>query len=63
MKKKSVPTNKSLYSKIKREVKADYDVWPSAYASGALTKRYKAAGGKYRTVAVKKSGGKRRGKA
>lgn len=45
-----VPTNKSLYNKVKARIKKKYKVWPSAYASGALVKAYKAAGGGYRTV-------------
>lgn len=40
------PTNKKLYSRIKADVKADMK-WPSAYASGVLQKKYKAAGGEY----------------
>jgi len=48
-KKKSspTPTNKVLYNKVKAEAKRKFDVWPSAYASGWLTKEYKKRGGKY----------------
>jgi hypothetical protein len=42
------PTNPALYSKVKAEAKRKYKVWPSAYASGWLTKTYKARGGGYR---------------
>jgi len=46
----SEPTNKSLYARVKREAKAKYKVWPSAYSSAWLTKEYKRRGGKYKTV-------------
>ena len=42
---------KGLYANIhaiKAEAKKKYKVWPSAYASGWLTKTYKARGGKYK---------------
>ena len=42
------PTNPSLYARVKAEAKRKYKVWPSAYASGWLTKTYKARGGGYR---------------
>ena len=47
--KKSGPTpkNKALYSRVKSEAKKKYKVWPSAYASGWLTKEYKKRGGTY----------------
>jgi len=47
-KKKPVPTNKKLYSRVKSEAKRKFRVFPSAYASGWLVKTYKARGGKYR---------------
>ena len=58
----SVPTNKKLYDKIKKKIKARSKVWPSAYASGQLVQEYKRRGGKYRTTKfgkkkVRKSGG------
>jgi len=43
----SVPANPKLYEATKRQVKAKM-TWPSAYASGALVRLYKAKGGKYR---------------
>lgn len=46
-KKSPKPTNPSLYSRVKAEAKKKFDVWPSAYASGWLTKEYKRRGGKY----------------
>jgi hypothetical protein len=42
------PTNPALYARVKAEAKRKYKVWPSAYASGWLTKTYKARGGGYR---------------
>ena len=47
---RAVPTNKKLYSQIKSRIKKKYKVWPSAYASGALVKSYKKAGGGFRNV-------------
>ena len=47
---RAVPTNKKLYSGIKSRIKKRFKVWPSAYASAALVKAYKKAGGGYRTV-------------
>jgi hypothetical protein len=47
---RAVPSNKELYSKVKSRIKQKYKVWPSAYASAAVVKAYKAAGGGYRNV-------------
>jgi hypothetical protein len=44
----ATPTNPSLYSRVKSEAKRKFKVWPSAYASGWLTKTYKQRGGGYR---------------
>ena len=41
------PKNKALYARVKAEAKRKYKVWPSAYASGWLTKEYKKRGGTY----------------
>lgn len=49
---RAVPTNKTLYSRVKSRIKKKYKVWPSAYASAALVKAYKAAGGGYRNESV-----------
>ena len=46
---KAVPTNPSLYARIKAKTKAKFDVYPSAYANAYLVREYKKAGGKYRT--------------
>ena len=46
--KRPVPTNKALYSRVKAETKRKFKVYPSAYANAWLVKTYKARGGKYR---------------
>jgi len=51
--KKNVPTNKSLYSKMKSLAKSKFDVYPSAYANAWLVREYKKRGGKYRVSDVK----------
>ena len=43
----SVPTNKSLYNRLKEEGKRKFAVWPSVYGSAWLVKTYKKKGGKY----------------
>ena len=47
---KNVPTNPSLWSKFKAQAKAKFDVYPSAYANGWAAKKYKAAGGGWKSV-------------
>jgi hypothetical protein len=47
---KNIPTNPSLWSKMKSRAKAKFDIWPSAYASGWAAKEYKKAGGKWKSV-------------
>ena len=47
-KKKPVPTNPTLYARVKAEAKRKFKVYPSAYANGWLVRTYKARGGKYR---------------
>lgn len=47
---KDVPENvrnPDLYRKARSEAKKKFDVWPSAYASGYMVKRYKDLGGTY----------------
>ncbi len=48
VRKRPVPTNKTLYSRVKAETKRKFKVYPSAYANAWLVKTYKARGGKYR---------------
>jgi len=50
--KKNVPTNMSLYSKMKSAAKSKFDVYPSAYANGWLVREYKKRGGKYKVADV-----------
>ena len=49
---KNVPTNPKLWSKFKAQAKAKFDVYPSAYANGWAAKKYKAAGGSWRSESV-----------
>lgn len=46
--KRPVPTNPSLYARVKAEAKRRFKVYPSAYANGWLVRTYKARGGRYR---------------
>tara|TARA_Y100001938_G_C7913472_1_gene340792 strand:- start:507 stop:674 length:168 start_codon:yes stop_codon:yes gene_type:complete len=48
IKKKPVPTNPELYSRVKSEAKKKFDVYPSAYANAWLVRTYKKRGGGYR---------------
>ena len=41
------PTNPSLWSKVKAEAKAKFDVYPSAYANAWASKEYKKRGGSW----------------
>jgi len=45
---KNVPTNPSLWSKMKSRAKAKFDVYPSAYANAWASKNYKSKGGTWR---------------
>jgi hypothetical protein len=47
---KNVPTNPSLWSRMKSRAKAKFDVYPSAYANGWAAKEYKKAGGGWKSV-------------
>jgi hypothetical protein len=49
------PSNISLWNRVKVEAKKKYKVWPSAYASGWLTKEYKKRGGKFQTPSKSRS--------
>jgi hypothetical protein len=52
---KNVPTNPSLWAKFKAQAKAKFDVYPSAYANGWAAKKYKAAGGSWKTESVQET--------
>lgn len=47
-KKRPVPTNPSLYARVKAEARRRFKVYPSAYANGWLVRTYKKRGGRYR---------------
>lgn len=47
---RNVPTNPSLYARVKAEAKRKFDVYPSAYANAWLVREYKRRGGGYRVV-------------
>jgi len=47
---KNVPTNPSLWSRMKARAKSKFDVYPSAYANGWAAKEYKKAGGGWKSV-------------
>jgi hypothetical protein len=55
MTEKNVPTNPALWSRIKAQAKSKFDVYPSAYANGWAAKKYKAAGGGWKTESVKEA--------
>lgn len=44
---KAEPSDHELYARIQASVKQGVKRWPSAYASGLVVQRYKAAGGEY----------------
>ena len=46
---KSIPTNKALYARVKTAAKRKFAVYPSAYANAWLVREYKKRGGKYRS--------------
>ena len=47
-KKRPIPTNPSLYARVKAEAKRKFKVYPSAYANGWLVRNYKKRGGRFR---------------
>lgn len=55
MAKKNAPKNPALWSRVKAQAKAKFDVYPSAYANAWAAKKYKASGGTWKTVSTKKS--------
>jgi len=52
--------NKSLYIRIKNELKRTMKTWPSAYGSAQLVRKYKEAGGKYKGKKVGNTSGLQR---
>lgn len=51
------PSDPSLYARVQRSVKQSVKRWPSAYASGLVVQRYKAAGGTYEPSCPRREGG------
>lgn len=49
----AVPLNKKLYDRVVADAKKRFQVWPSAYASGWVVRRYKELGGTYKTPGKK----------
>tara|TARA_B100000497_G_C7560215_1_gene338021 strand:- start:79 stop:270 length:192 start_codon:yes stop_codon:yes gene_type:complete len=47
-KKRNIPTNSKLYSRVKAATKRKFAVYPSAYANAWLVREYKKRGGRYR---------------
>ena len=52
---KNVPTSPEKWAQAKAQAKAKFDVYPSAYANAWAAKKYKAMGGTWKTVSVKKA--------
>jgi hypothetical protein len=44
----TTPLDKKLYAQVVAEAKGRFRVWPSAYASGWVVRRYKERGGRYK---------------
>jgi hypothetical protein len=51
---KNVPTSPEKWARAKAQAKAKFDVYPSAYANGWASKKYKEMGGKWKSVSEKK---------
>lgn len=51
----ATPINKKLYSQVVADAKKRFKVWPSAYASGWVVRRYKELGGTYQTIRKEKT--------
>lgn len=49
----SIPTNKKLYDKVKKEADKIYNK-SSAYKSGYIVKTYKSLGGEYKDASIEK---------
>lgn len=57
MKCKPEPSDSALYTRITKNVRSTVKRWPSAYASGLVVQRYKAAGGEYEPTCRRLEGG------
>jgi hypothetical protein len=51
------PSDPALYARVQASVKRGVKRWPSAYASGLVVQRYKAAGGEYEPGCSRREGG------
>lgn len=51
----ATPINKKLYGRVVADAKKRFKVWPSAYASGWVVRRYKELGGTYQTIGKEKT--------
>ena len=51
------PSDPALYARVQASVKQGVKRWPSAYASGLVVQRYKAAGGQYEPGCSRREGG------
>jgi hypothetical protein len=47
---KNVPTSPEKWAQAKSQAKAKFDVYPSAYANGWASKKYKEMGGGWKSV-------------
>ena len=47
-KKRNIPINSTLYSRVKAAARRKFAVYPSAYANAWLVREYKKRGGRYR---------------
>lgn len=53
---RNVPTDPTLYARVKADAEKKFAVYPSVYANAWLVREYKARGGKYRVEASKAKG-------
>ena len=51
------PSDPALYARVQASVKQGVKRWPSAYTSGLVVQRYKAAGGEYEPGCSRREGG------
>jgi hypothetical protein len=52
---KNVPTSPEKWAQAKAQAKAKFDVYPSAYANGWASKKYKEMGGGWKSVSEENS--------
>lgn len=49
----TTPRDPKLYARVVADAKSKFKVWPSAYASGWVVRRYKELGGTYKETSSK----------